>query len=173
MIYVLVYPVFDERSTVLIRAFRETHEAQRARLVAPHITLVFGVAQTHLERLSRLVDVVCEQTSTLPVTFDGHVTELDPFEKTYKTFLLCDEGCAAITALHDKLYDGPHRSEFNAAYPFTPHMTIGSYTAQTEAEQVDISALGHFPIKGQVCSLALVQLEDGELTTLKTASLIT
>ena len=172
MIYVLAYPTFDQRSTELIDAFREKHEPQRAKLVPPHITLVFGVTNEHLQSVSGLVDVVSQQSSAVTVTFDSHVTEFDPFEKKYKIFLLCGEGRAAIKSLHNQLYEGAQRSEYSLSHPFKPHMTIGSYTEQADVDQVDVSAVGEFPIRGQVSSLELVQLESGQLKTLKTAPLI-
>ena len=43
MIYALAYPVFDPSTARAIDAFRTAHEPERARLVAPHVTLVFGL----------------------------------------------------------------------------------------------------------------------------------
>ena len=146
MIYVLAYPVFDQRSAELIRAFREKHEPQRAKLVPPHITLVFGVANEHLETVSGLVDVVSRRSSAVPVAFDSHVTEFDPFEKKHKIFLRCSQGKAAVTLLHNRLYAGAHRSEFSLSHQFKPHMTIGTYNEQTDVDQVDVSAVGQFPM---------------------------
>lgn len=172
MIYVLAYPVFDQISAELIRTFREKHEPQRAKLVPPHITLVFGLANEHLQTVSGLVDCASRQFSAIPIAFDSHVKEFDPFEKKYKIFLHCSEGSAAITLLHNKLYEGPHRSELSSSHPFKPHMTIGSHDTQTDIDQVDVCAVGQFPIQASVSSLVLVQLEEERLTTLKTVSLI-
>ena len=168
MIYVLAFPVFDQPIAERIRAFRELHEPQRAKLVPPHITLVFGVANTHLETVSGLVETVSRRTTPIPVAFDSYVTEFDPFEKKYKIFLLCNEGSMAIKALHERLYEGAHRSELSASHPFRPHMTIGTFDTQSDVDQVDVAAAGKLPITGQVSALKLVQLEDGRLSTLRT-----
>ena len=57
MIYVLAYPVFEPNSAERICAFRAEHEPERANLVPPHITLVFGAAKEHLQTISGLVDM--------------------------------------------------------------------------------------------------------------------
>ena len=92
MIYVLANPVFDTSSAERIASFRAKHEPQRAKLVPPHITLVFGVANNNLQTVSGLVEVISQQFSAFPISFDRHVTEYDPFEKKYKILLLCCAG---------------------------------------------------------------------------------
>ena len=62
MIYVLAYPVFEPMSAERINAFRAKHEPDRAKLVPPHVTLVFGVADEHLKTVSTLVDSVSAKT---------------------------------------------------------------------------------------------------------------
>ncbi len=172
MIYVLAYPVFNRRSAERIDAFRAKHEPQRAKLVPPHITLVFGVANVHLQNVSELVDMVSQQSNAVPVVFDRYVKEFDPFEKKHKIFLLCSEGSTAVTLLHNQLYDGAHRSEFSSTHQFKPHMTVATYNERSDVDQVDVSAVGDFPIKGRVSALELVRFEGGRLTKLKSAPLI-
>ena len=52
-------------------------------------------------------------------------------------------------------------------------MTIGTYNEQKDVDEVDVSAVGVFPINGRVSSLEIVRLEDGRLTKLRTAFLMT
>ncbi|MEM1302645.1 MAG: 2'-5' RNA ligase family protein, partial [Pseudomonadota bacterium] len=113
VIYVLAYPVFDPETAERLHAFRVRHEPDRAKLVAPHITLVFGVADAHLGALSDLLDTVSAQAQPVQVIFDRYVIEFDPFEGKHKLFLLCGAGSQRITALHTGLYDGDHRSELS------------------------------------------------------------
>ena len=172
VIYVLAYPVFEPNSAERIRAFRTKHEPERAKLVPPHITLVFGVANEHLQRVADLVDMASGQTKAFPVAFDDYATEFDPFEKKHKMFLLCGGGNKRITYLHNRLYEGAHSIELSSAHPFKPHMTIATYDERADVDQVDIAAVGELPIRGKLSALELVQFEDGRLTTLKTVPFI-
>ncbi len=168
VIYVLAYPVFEPNSAQRIRAFRTKHEPERAKLVPPHITLVFGAANEHLQAIAGLVDKVSGQTKAFAVTFDGYAIEFDPFEKKHKVFLFCGGGNGRITFLHNRLYEGAHSSELSSAHPFKPHITIATYDERPDVEQVDISAVGELPIRGELSALELVRFEDGRLTKLKT-----
>ena len=172
VIYVLAYPVFDQGSAERIQAFRIGHEPERAKLVKPHVTLVFGVADAHQAAVSDLVDVVASRTKAFPVVFDRSKIAFDPFEEKYKLFWLCGDGRECLSALHIRLYDGAHRAEFNAQHPFEPHMTVASYDERSDLEKVDVSAAGTFPVRAKVSALALVRLDGGRLTTLKTAALL-
>ncbi|MEL7212216.1 MAG: 2'-5' RNA ligase family protein [Pseudomonadota bacterium] len=171
MIYVLAYPAFEPNTAARIRTFREMHEPDRAKLVPPHITLVFGMDDIHLAAVSERVDTVSRQARAVPVLFDRHVSAFDPFEETHKIFLLCGDGRAEITSLHTQLYDGAHRSELSPAHSFEPHMTVGAYRDGAALDRVDISAVGQFPIKGLVSSLELVRLDGEKLTTLRSMPL--
>lgn len=172
VIYVLAYPVFEPNSAERIRAFRTKHEPERAKLVPPHITLVFGVANEHLQTVAGLVDMASGQTKAFPVVFDGYVTEFDSFEKKHKMFLLCGGGNERITSLHNRLYEGAHGLEWSSAHPFEPHMTIATYDERADVERVDISAIGELLIRGKLSALELVRFEDGRLTPLKTVPFI-
>ena len=170
MIYVLIYPDFNAPDAARINAFRARHEAERAKLVPPHVTLVFGVGEGHLPTVSALIDMVARRTKAFPVVFDASEIEFDPFEKTHKLFLLCGAGRERIAALHSQLYEGEHSAELSAAHPFKPHMTVATYEQRQELERVDPSTIGPLPISATVSALQLVQLRDGQLSTLKTVA---
>ncbi|MEO0677434.1 MAG: 2'-5' RNA ligase family protein [Pseudomonadota bacterium] len=172
MIYGLAYPAFDAESAARIHAFRARHEPKRARLVPPHVTLVFSVANAHPPAILALVEKVAGTSGAFPMIFDRCVIEYDPFEATRKHALLCGEGGAHIRALHERLYAGPHRSELSADHPFKPHMTIASHTDRADAERVDLRALGALPIRADITALHVVGLEAGRLSELKTAPLL-
>jgi len=155
-----------------IKAFREMHEPERARLVQPHITLVFGVAEEHIKTVSELVETIARQTKAFRVSFDNYVRAYDPFERKHKLFLLCGDGHAQITDLHNRLYDGAHRLALSTEHPFEPHMTVATYNAQIQLELVDISKIGRLPIGATLSALELVRLKDGCLTTLKSVPFI-
>ncbi|MDA7964375.1 2'-5' RNA ligase family protein [Ruegeria sp.] len=168
MIYVLAYPEFEPSCAGRIRSFRAKHEPQRAKLVPPHITLVFGVKDEHLQTITELVEAVSNQTHEFPIAFDDHAIEFDPFEQKYKIFLLCGDGSCTVTALHDQLYNGEHRTELNSTHPFRPHMTIATYDERAEIERLDVSDAGELPICGKLRALEIMRFSNGELSTLKT-----
>lgn len=103
MIYVLAYPAFAPHIADRINAFRTQHEPKRAKLVPPHITLVFGVADAYLQIVSDLLDVATGQVNAFPVGFGSSIIEFDSFEKKHKLFLLCDEGRERIAVLQAAL----------------------------------------------------------------------
>ena len=167
MIYVLAYPRFAPSCAAQIAAFRARHEPQRAKLVPPHITLVFGAADAHLEAIRALVESVSRQTQPFTMSFDAWTSAFDPFEKAHKLFLLCGAGRAAVTALHTRLYDGPHRETLDRAHPFRPHMTIATYDTRAEIDHVEIPFAGDLPFCADLQALELVHLGGGRLTHLK------
>lgn len=169
MIYVLAYPEFEPSCAARIDAFRAQHEPERARLVRPHITLVFGSAEAHLGAITDLVDDVACAVTPLTVTFDATAIEFDPFEKTHKIFLLCGQGHEALTVLHECLYGGPHRAELDPKHPFRPHMTIGSFARREEIEAVDMSDVA-LPMQARITGLEVVRFAHGRLTPLKTVT---
>lgn len=168
MIYVLAYPEFEPPDADRIHVFRAKHEPQRAKLVPPHLTLVFGVKSLHLSVVTELAGSVSRQTHAFHITFDDHVIEFDPFEQKHKIFLLCGEGSCNVRALHSQLYDGEHRTELSTSHPFRPHMTIATCDTRAQIEQVNVSDAGTLPLRGTLRSLEVVQLSSGALSTLKT-----
>ncbi|MEL6609654.1 MAG: 2'-5' RNA ligase family protein [Pseudomonadota bacterium] len=169
MIYVLAYPAFDPAVARRVDDFRARHEPQRARLVPPHITLVFGSDDSHLPFISDLVDRVADQTAGVSVGFNRLEARFDPFEGKHKLFLLCGEGSDQITDLHHRLYDGPHRSDLSDDHPFVPHMTVATQDERKTLEQIDTSALGDLPIRTTLSALELVRFDGSRLTTVRTA----
>ena len=121
--------------------------------------------------METLCDAVSRRTFEFTVAFDSSKTSYDPFEKKHKLFLICGKGSDEITALHNQLYDGPHRSELNPEYPFQPHMTVATSADRAELEHLDVADIGEFPITGKVRALELVRLVDGTLDLLSTKPL--
>ncbi len=171
MIYVLAYPEFEPHIAQRLDRFRATHEAERAKLVPPHITLAFGLNHANREEVEALCDAVSSSTTELTVKFESSEVSYDPFEKKHKLFLFCGTGGRAITALHNQLYDGLHRSEFKSEHPYRPHMTVATSAERANLEGLDVADIAEFPITGMVRALEVVQLVDGTLKALKTAPL--
>lgn len=169
VIYVLSYPKFDPSCAGRVDAFRATHEPHRAELVPPHITLVFGVSDRHQRTLDTLIEKTARETREFTVVFNDDTREYDPFDRRYKIFLLCENGKDQVTTLHDRLYAGIDRAEINLQHPFRPHMTVATCDTRAEIDKIDVSRIGDLPITGKLHALELVRLNDGKLTTLKTA----
>lgn len=167
MIYVLAYPEFDPTCANRIHDFRAKHEPHRAKLVPPHLTLVFGVKSKHLQIITELADAVSCQTQAFQITFDDYSIEFDPFEQKHKILLLCGKGRRNVTALHNQLYDGGHRAEFSASHPFRPHMTVATCDTSAQIEQINVSDAGPLPFHATLKALEVVQLSNGALSTIK------
>ena len=110
MIYVLTYPVFDDVAAKNISRFRARHEPERARLVPPHITLVFGVSSVGSADLIVLAERAVQGLGPFAVEFPDFRTVHDPSEKADKLMLNVTRGADALFQLHEALYDGPHRT---------------------------------------------------------------
>jgi 2'-5' RNA ligase len=50
----------------------------------------------------------------------------DDADETAYVFLVPDEGFAAISLMHDRLYSGPLEPFLRLDLPYVPHITIGS-----------------------------------------------
>lgn len=168
MIYVLAYPEFDATYANRIHDFRAKHEPQRAKLVPPHLTLVFGAKIGHLPVITELAKAVSRQTQTFTITLDHYTIEFDPFEQKHKIFLLCGEGSRDVTALHEQLYDGDHRAEFSPTHPFRAHMTVATCDTSAQIERINVSDVGPLPLYATLRAINVVRLSNGELSIIET-----
>ena len=172
MIYVLAYPSFAPATATRIARFRRANEPTRANLVAPHITLVFGVADKHApDMITRCRDLAAN-TRAFTVTFASAQRVYDQFEKTHKLFLICGAGADTLTKLHNGLYTGPLQEEMDPDHPFRPHMTVATKSTCDEIDRLDPGLLGPLPITAQVNALALVEVTRGTLQPVATVSLL-
>ncbi len=171
MIYVLAYPDIAPAPAQRIDQFRRAHEPDRAKLVPPHITLVFGVQGQHQAVVLRRCHEVARSSAPFAIEFSRCDVVYDPFEKTYKLFLMCALGKDALTDLHNRLYDGPHRAELNTDIPYQPHMTVATNPDRAAIERLDLGDLGPLPIAGTIRALEVVALRDGKLRALDTVPL--
>jgi 2'-5' RNA ligase len=171
MIYVLAYPRFEPRVARNIAAFRSAHEPERAILVDPHITLVFGVRIAEPGAFAAFCQRAASRAREIPVEFSGSEIGYDPFEKTHKLFLVSSVGTDDLLALHERLYDGPHRRTLHPGISFKPHMTVASNRDQSIIERLDVMEIGSFPIAGRICALEVVELADNKLHLLQSIPL--
>jgi 2'-5' RNA ligase len=171
MIYVLAYPKFEPSVEEHITRFRVTHEPERAELVPPHITLVFGLRDVQPLEFITFCEKVAERVPAVAVDFSATEIIQDTFEMTHKLLLLISNGKNTLIALHEHLYDGPHRSEKHSATPYRPHMTIATNTDRTKLERLNGAEIGAYPISGMVHALEVVEFVEKELRSLRTIPL--
>jgi len=171
MIYVLTYPEFELGVADRIARFRSEHEPERAALVPPHVTLVFGLRNVKRSKFLSLCESVAERVPEFVAEFSTYEVTHDPFEKAYKLLLLASMGGQTLSELHEQLYDGPHRDELHPDYPYRPHMTIATNGEQPVVEKLDPTEIGAFPITGKIKSLEIVELAEKHLHRLQTIPL--
>lgn len=171
MIYVLTYPEFETGVADRIARFRSEHEPDRAELVPPHVTLVFGLRTVQRSKFLSLCERVAERVPEFVAEFSTYEVTHDPFEKAYKLLLLASTGGQTLRELHEQLYDGPHQEELHPDHPYRPHMTVATNGEQSAVSKLDPSEIGAFPIAGTVRSLEIVELAGKQLHTLHTIPL--
>ncbi|NVK20789.1 MAG: 2'-5' RNA ligase family protein [Methylocystaceae bacterium] len=168
MIYVLAYPQFEPSVAERIRRFRTENESARAKLMPPHVTLVFGLMNTRPHELLEHCEAVASRASQFEVSFVSEEITHDSFEKTHKLLLVSSTGSSQLAALHDQRYEGVQRAERKDDTPYRPHMTIATNPHRTIFERLETSSLGGFPLLGTIRALEVVKLENGRLHHLRT-----
>jgi 2'-5' RNA ligase len=171
MIYVLAYPSFMPNVAESIDRFRSEHEPERARLVPPHVTLVFGLKNADPVEFTMFCTRVAEGVTEIYVEFVASECSYDPFEKAYKLLLLSASGSMDVTALHKQLYDGPHRSELHPEIPYRPHMTVATHQDRRVIDGLDVEVIGSFPLCGRINALEVIEVAGGALNSLRTIPL--
>jgi 2'-5' RNA ligase len=171
MIYVLAHPSFAPDVAENIDRFRSAHEPERARLVRPHVTLVFGLKNADPVEFTMFCTRVAEGVAEIDIEFVASECSYDPFEKAHKMLLLSAAGSMDVTALHEQLYDGPHRSELHPGIPYRPHMTVATHEDRRVIDGLDVEVIGSFPLRGRINALEIVELSGGALKPVRTIPL--
>ena len=159
---VVGYPQWKEADRSWIESVRARHDPQATRIPA-HVTLVFPAAVA-LDAIVAHVETVARRTEAIPLVLRAVLSVPDALAGGGHVFLVPDEGRAAITALHDRLYEGPLRAFLRADRPFVPHVTVGAAPDLARCEEIrqDVdSALR--PIEGTIRSLDVVEITDGSI----------
>lgn len=164
----LTYPEFETGVATKIARFRSSYEPERAKLVPPHVTLVFGLRYVQRSKLLSLCENVAEHASEFVTKFSEYEVIHDPFDGTYKLLLLASMGGQALSKLHKQLYDGPHRDELHPDHPYRAHMTIATNEDRAVLEKLDPSEIAAFPLTGRIHSLEIVELAGKRLNKLQT-----
>ena len=167
MIFVLAYPTFEPAVARSIDAFRQLHEPDRATLVRPYVTLVFGVRSLSSAALCSICDRVLKDQPPIDISLIGQEVVHDPFEQTYKLMLTVGVGAELLQHLRQRLYDGPHRHEWRSDRPYRAHVTVGTNTSRSRLDNLDLAEIGVIPIPATIRSVEVVALEKGALKLLR------
>jgi len=155
-----------------IDEFRQAHDPQAA-LVPPHFTLVFGCAA--VDEATYLAHVESVAQAAAPIRFQCRCAMLGADASAERAFvyLVPDEGHAAITLLHDRLYGGPLASSLRLQLPYTPHVTIGSCAdfRQAKAWCDGLNAQG-VDVAGTLSALTVGTLRDGSFQVLRSFAMM-
>lgn len=163
--YTVAYPFLDERDRSWIESFRAVHDAQKQQTIAAHFTLVFGHnASSHVEYLNHTESIV-GVTPSISFCFRYAMLCADLHSEAAYVFLVPDEGYAAISKLHDRLYTSALASSLRLDFPYIPHITIAVKPTRNEAKQLcDMLNQQHLEISGIINTVSVGAIKDGVFT---------
>lgn len=167
MLYVLACPKFAPNDLAIITAFRAEFEPQRAQMVPPHLTLMFGTTAMTEDEARGVAERVAASASPFDIVFAERLLVHDPIENNEKLFLLPETGAAQVRDLHNALYARRADGELRADIPYEPHMTIATCGDVSAAEAaLAASARIPLPMKAVIEGLTVVELIDSRLRTI-------
>jgi 2'-5' RNA ligase len=124
-LFTVAFPEVDERAAAFIHSFRQANSPAAPVEIAPHFTLVFACAAVPEQAyLAQVAQAAASAPATRFVCKYAMLGADDADDRAY-VFLVPDEGFAAISLLHDRLYTGPLTPHLRLDLPYTPHITIG------------------------------------------------
>ena len=120
----MIFPQFNNIET--IDEIRDRYDPL-AKLVCPHITLVFPF-ESEITNDEVQEKLVCSLKNVRPFELVLH-----GFSKTDDNYLFLDieKGKDIIEAIHDDLYAN-HFNDYYLDIPYAPHMTVGKLNSESE-----------------------------------------
>jgi hypothetical protein len=130
MLYCVVYFV-PSALAKQVQPFREEYDPT-ARLIEPHLTIVFPVAG-----LSE--DVLAEHIAGVLKSWSPFTIQLTGFSKSWDQwlFLLVGNGNERVVKLHDELYAGILAPHLRKDLDYVPHVGLGHFA--TAGERYDFT----------------------------------
>ena len=124
---IMIFPHFDNME--IINIIREKYDPL-ARLVKPHITLVFPFESdiTNAE-LEDVLDNCLKSIKPFPIVLHGFSKEEDKFGNYL--FLDMKKGSDVVGAIHNKLYAEWFKA-YDLGLPYVPHITVGKFERMQE-----------------------------------------
>src|SRR2546426_1185981 len=129
MLYCVVY-FLPSALAKQLQSFREEYDPT-ARLIEPHLTIVFPVAGLSKEVVAQHVGRVLEKWSPFTIQFTGFTKSWDQW-----LFLLVGRGNQQVVELHDQLYSGILAPHLWKDLDYVPHVGLGHFA--TTEERYDV-----------------------------------
>lgn len=154
-----------------LQFFREKHDSFYAT-VDPHFTLVFGIRGLSQDEYLRHIEDVARSATQIRFVCRYATLGADDMDDKAYVFLVPDEGNAAISRLHDRLYGGPFKPFLRLEVPYIPHISIGSMKDFGRARALCEELNEHqVHIEGGISALTPGVLRDGRFRPFGTYAL--
>lgn len=161
MLYTVAYPELSAEASTFVEGLRALHDPQHG-VVAAHFTLLFASSSIDVASYTTHVRAVATDTAEIVFACRRAVTVLDVVLPRVQVHLVPDEGSAAITSLHDRLYGGIMAPLQRLDLSYVPHMTIASMPdPQAAAAWCDRLNRAGLDVSGRLCRLTIGTLRDG------------
>lgn len=166
-LYTVSHPDLAPEDRACIARFRDAHDLPFRDVIAAHFTLVFGVQDIEDMAYESHIRAVAAQSPEVRFTCRYAMLGADPANDTAHVYLVPDEGNAAISLLHDRLYAGPLERFHRLDIPSVPHITVATTKDREHAKSL-CSRLNQagLCISGALRSITIGALEAGKFTTL-------
>lgn len=168
-LYTVAFPTLGADDVAWIDAFRQRHDADRRRMIAAHVTLVFGC--TGVDREAHAAHVAAVAATFEPIAFECRhaVLGADCEAGLAQVYLVPGNGSLQLTTLHDRLYTGPLQPFLRSDLPYLPHITIGQSRDRLDVQAWcdDLNARG-VRIAGAVRELTVGTVRKGVFEALST-----
>lgn len=124
---IMIFPQFE--NIEIIDAIREKYDPL-AKLVRPHITLVFPFdSEITNEELEKVLESCLDDIKSFPIALCGFSKEEDQFGRYL--FLDMIKGKDVIELIHNKLYAQKFKA-FDLGVQYVPHITVGKFEEEEE-----------------------------------------
>lgn len=168
-LYTVAFPEVPLAAERFMRDFRQAHHRAAQAVVEPHFTLVFGCDQIAQVAYTDHVAAIAGNSEAIAFTCKYAMLGAGDEDGTACVFLVPDDGYAAISLLHDRLYSGALEPHLRLDLPFVPHVTIGSTTDRRHAKSLcDGLNQSGVAVEGVISALTVGVVEDGRFVALST-----
>ena len=134
---ILIFPNFP--NIEVISRIRDTYDPL-AKLVAPHITVVFPIeSEISDEELRDFLERKLEHVRPFHIRLQGVIKKEDAFGNYL--FLQVKEGRDELRQIHDLLYSD-ELEEYDYGFPYEPHMTIGKLETAQDLQEAYTAVQG-------------------------------
>ena len=168
---VVAYPEFSSADYAWIDNVRQDADPRHA-IIPPHFTLVYPTSALSSDDMVRHAEQRVAGRNQISFTLRNvSINHDSPDGRTY-VLLVPNEGCEAITELHDSLYTGILEPELRADLPSPPHITVGSFAESKSATQLGNELKqGGIKIEGKVNQIDVVEISESRTNTIHTITL--